>query len=306
MKQIVCSFSGGETSAYMAIKLKEKHPDTVYTFANTGLETESTLEFVDAVDNAYGLGVVWLEAVTNPDKGKGMNYKVVDFKTASRNGEPFEAQIKKYGLSNPVRKYCTRDLKSTILDKWANNHHPDHIKAIGIRIDELDRVNPEYKENGLCYPLAFWWPANKQEINSFWREQPFRLTSPNWATNCTTCYKKSFNKLAWIAKIYPERFDFFERMEKEHCHTNSVEHGIEEPIRIFRNHRTVADIREMAKTATEPRDDAQNYEVNGDLFGFDDMSYESDMCGSESCEAFQLTLLAEQRKGDYNSSVGVW
>jgi len=48
----------------------------------------------------------------------------------------------------------------------------------------------------------------------------------------------------------------------------------------------VADIREMAKTATEPRDDAQNYEVNGDLFGFDDMSYESDMCGSESCEAF--------------------
>lgn len=63
-KQIVCSFSGGETSAYMAIKLKEKNPDTAFVFANTGEENEETLEFVDkesmgwlmAMDNYKRLG----------------------------------------------------------------------------------------------------------------------------------------------------------------------------------------------------------------------------------------------------------
>lgn len=284
MNRIVCSFSGGETSAYMAIKIKEKYPETAFVFANTGLETESTLDFINKVDKAYQLEVVWIEAVINPEKGKGTTYKVVNFHSASRNGEPFEAQIKKYGLSNPVRKYCTRDLKSTPLDKAATDIAGDHLKAIGIRSDEIDRVNPKYKDKGLCYPLAFWWPTTKQEINQFWRGHTFRLDAPNWETNCTTCYKKSFNKLAWIAKQYPSRFDFFERMEKEHSETNMQ--NAAEPIKIFRNYKSVADIREMAKTATEPRDDAQDYEVNGDMFGHNDMSMEIDMCGSESCEAF--------------------
>jgi len=70
-------------------------------------------------------------------------------------------------------------------------------------------------------------------------------------------------------------------MEKEHSETNMQ--NAPEAIKIFRNNKTVADIREMAKTAVEPIDDARIYEVNGDLFGYDD---DLDACGSESCEAF--------------------
>ena len=282
MKQIVCSFSGGETSAFMAIKLKEKYPDTAFVFANTGEETESTLNFVDQVDKAYGLGVAWLEAAVNPERGKGTSYTIVDFKSASRKGEPFEEVIKVYGLPNTSYPHCTRELKLNPITKYTKDI--DCLMAVGIRIDELDRVNPDYKEKGFCYPLAFWWPTTKQEINRFWKKQPFRLDAPNWATNCKTCYKKSDRKLAWIANQYPGRFDFFERMEAEHSQTNRDYSP--DPIRIFRGHRSVADIRALATTATEPVDDAQNYEVNGDLFGFDELSYETDACGSESCEAF--------------------
>ena len=83
-------------------------------------------------------------------------------------------------------------------------------------------------------------------------------------------------------KESPESFNFMERMEVEHKHTNAIEHGIEEPIRIFRNNMTVEDIRALSQNAVEPVDDSKIYEVNGDLFGYDDF----DSCGSESCEVY--------------------
>ena len=280
----IASFSGGETSALMSIKLKEKYPDTVFVYANTGEENEETLIFVDKVDKAYNLGVVWIEAVINPEKGKGTTYKIVNFETASRKGEPFEEMIKVYGLPSPSYIHCTRELKLVPINKYIADLGGDFQCAVGIRSDEIDRVNPNYKEKNLCYPLAFWWPTTKNEVNTFWRDQPFRLNLKHYEGNCKWCYKKSLSKLSYIFFEHPEHFDFPERMEAEHGTTNR-EYGTE-PIRIFRGHRTVADIRKMSLTATEPVDDARRYEVNGDLFGYDDMDV--DICGSESCEAFLL------------------
>jgi 3'-phosphoadenosine 5'-phosphosulfate sulfotransferase (PAPS reductase)/FAD synthetase len=100
-KLVIASTSGGESSMYMAIRLKQERPDTLFVYANTGEELEATLAFVNDVDKSYDLGIVWLEAVINPEKGKGTTYKVVDFDTASRKSEPFEEVIKVYGLPSP-------------------------------------------------------------------------------------------------------------------------------------------------------------------------------------------------------------
>ncbi len=282
-KTIVCSFSGGETSAYMAIRLKEKYGDRVkFVFANTSQENEETLEFVDKVDKAYDLGVVWIEAVINPEKGKGTTYKITDFENAKRNGEVFEDMIKVYGLANPALPHCTRELKTVPIKKWARDNFKHYQMAIGIRNDELDRVNPNYKAEGLYYPLAFEFPVTKNQINRYWREQEFRLELKHWQGNCKTCFKKGFNKLAWIMKETPEAFEFIERMEKEHKFSGGRDTIPKEGAKVFRYGKTVADIREMSLIAVEPLDDARLYEVNDDLFGFGDL----DACGSESCEAF--------------------
>lgn len=281
---LVCSFSGGETSAYMAIKLKEKHNNKVsFVFANTGEEMEETLVFADRVDREYGLGLVWIEAVINPEKGKGTTYKVVDFKTASRNGEPFERMIEVYGLPNPVRMYCTRELKTVPLTKYKKDHHPGCLTAVGIRADEVDRISPNHKEKGLIYPLVNQWPMTKNQVNSFWREQPFRLNLKHYQGNCKWCYKKSFSKLAWIMKQNPEYFEFPERMERVHAKTNWTIHGNDGEAKIFRGHKKVSDIRAMSANAIEPVDDAKLYHFNQDLFGYE---YNLDSCESESCEAF--------------------
>ncbi len=287
-KTIVCSFSGGETSAYMAIKLKEKYGDRVkFVFANTSQENEETLEFVDKVDKAYDLGVVWIEAIANPEYRKGGTYRITNFKDAKRDGEVFEDMISVYGLPNQSYKHCNRELKTEPLKRYAKEKFGnDYVYAIGIRNDELDRVNPNYKEERLYYPLAFEWPTTKNEINRFWRDQSFRLELKHFQGNCKWCWKKGFNKLAYIAKENPEIFDFPERMEKEHsntCTKDRLDKMPEEGVKMFRGNRTVADIREMSLIAVEPVDDAQIYEVNGDMFGYED---DLDACGSESCEAF--------------------
>ena len=278
--EIMCAFSGGETSAFMAIKLKEKYGDSaVFVFANTGEENDETLIFADKVDKEFGLNLVWLETLINPEKGKGSGYNVVDFNSASRKGEPFERMIEKYGLPNPNKMVCTRELKTNPITKYRRDFYPGCQTAIGIRVDEIDRISPNRKKQNIVYPLVTDWPVNKNQINCFWRDHSYRLNLKHYEGNCKWCYKKSSKKLAWIMRENPEFFDFPERMEKLHSKTNWAELGKEGEITMFRGNRTVEDIRKMSLTATEPFDDAQNYQYNKDIF-------DEDMCGSESCEAF--------------------
>jgi len=71
-KLLVCTFSGGRTSAFMGLFLqnynKYKDFDKVFIFANTGKEREETLEFINECDKQWKLNVVWLEAKINFQK----------------------------------------------------------------------------------------------------------------------------------------------------------------------------------------------------------------------------------------------
>lgn len=93
MDNTCISFSGGRTSALMAIELlkDEKYKDAAVIFANTGKENEATLKFVNDVDKYIGNRIVWIEY--NPDPAIWFN--VVTYETASRKGEPFRALVLK-------------------------------------------------------------------------------------------------------------------------------------------------------------------------------------------------------------------
>lgn len=82
-KKMLVSFSGGETSAYMAWWLKTfmSHVyDFVFVFANTGQESEKTLEFVNKVDKEFDLGVVWVEAIVRYGvRAYGEKYYFADY-----------------------------------------------------------------------------------------------------------------------------------------------------------------------------------------------------------------------------------
>jgi len=269
-KKLLIAFSGGETSAFMAQwlwKTKQDEYDMLFAFANTGVENEETLNFVHKCENEFKININWLEAVINQEKGKGTRHLIVDYKTASRKGEPFEELIKKYGLPNQQRFHCTRELKNNTLKSFAKSvwGNEKYYLAIGIRVDEFDRMNDKFKELRIVYPLISEMPMTKPKINFWWNQQPFRLELKGYQGNCVTCYKKSDKKLFQIAKENPSAFDFFDRMEEEYG---------EGKYQFFRQNRTTKQILEQAKYWNgNVIDDAQNLNIQNDLF-------------SENCEAF--------------------
>ena len=268
-KNLLVSFSGGETSAFMAQwlwKHKQDEYEMLFVFANTGQENEETLQFVDKCENEFGFKINWIECDVKDGKGNGTSFTLTDFKNAKRNGEPFEQVIKKYGIPNPAFLHCTRELKMNPIKAFAKSiwGKEKYYLAIGIRVDEFDRMNDKFRELRIIYPLISEIPMTKPKINFWWKQQSFRLNLKGYQGNCVTCYKKSDKKLFQIAKENPNAFDFFDRMEQEYGNGQQI----------FRQNRTTKQILEQAKDWNgNVIDDSQNITIQTDLF-------------SESCEAF--------------------
>lgn len=281
-KKLLVSFSGGETSAYMAQWLwnhKQDEFDMVFVFANTGQENEETLLFVEKCSKQFGFPVHWVESVVHHGKRKGTTHKVVDFKTASRNGEPFEEIITKYGIPNQAFPHCTRETKLNPITSFTKDYFGTrkYYTAIGIRIDEADRMNAKAKERRLIYPLISkdYIPMTKPKINFWWQQQPFRLQLKGYQGNCKTCWKKSDKKLFLIANENPEWFNFMNRMEEKYPRIGAEFKKDPECVDrvFFRKNRSVKDI----------MNEAQGFD--GKVLDDSDV-YDMDLVGGESCEVW--------------------
>lgn len=263
------SFSGGRTSAYMLWRVLQSNgglpDDAVVCFANTGKEDEATLRFVRDCGERWSVKIMWLEykASEEPDQ----RWRVVDFDSASRNGEPFEAVIRQRNyLPNPVTRFCTSELKIRVMHKWLRANwqglgwdaeNMEWNQMIGIRADEQRRVakirarghSTETVRETMLMPLA---DANVslREIDAFWKEQPFRLELPTHsgrtlAGNCDLCFLKPAQQVFTLIAEKPERAVWWAKMEA--LALASKPDGA-----VFRKDRP--SYAQMAKFASEQRD----------------------------------------------------
>jgi|688.fasta_scaffold293934_3 hypothetical protein len=289
--KLLVSFSGGETSGYMLswiLKNWSNKYEIKVVFANTGQENEETLLFVQKCSEYFKVEVIWVEAVVNPENRKGTTHKIVNFETASRNGEPFEAVIAKYGIPNPATPHCNREMKLNAINSYMKSiGWKKYYSAIGIRVDEFDRMNAKRKERRLLYPLISEKPMSKAKINQWWNLQPFRLKLKGYQGNCKTCWKKSDAKLYTLINENKSQFDFFEQMENKYSSfipesriKLMKERGEEIPTKtnFFRKNRSVADLVKEAKNFKRIIiDDSQKLDNQFDLF---------DLLEEESCDIY--------------------
>lgn len=283
--KISISFSGGATSGYMLKMLldhfrdHEPEREIIVTFCNTGLEHEKTLEFVDKCDKAWNVGVVWLEAVVTHGDRIGIRHKIVDFETASRNGEPFEEAVKKYGVFNKSYPNCNGRLKTEVMQDYHRSigWRSLYSSAVGIRADEIDRISFNAMNQGIFYPCADAG-VTKRDVRAWWLTQSFRLEIPEHYGNCVTCWKKSDRKLLTIAKHDPASFDFFHRLESIYGFAGGERRDKKEKERrvFFRKNRTAQDILDLSR---QPFDEF----ADGKFIPFDDDLDMGSGCG-ESCE----------------------
>lgn len=251
---ILVSFSGGRTSAFMAKYLKERFSDRqlLFVFANTGKEREETLTFVNECDKRWELGVIWLEASVHAEKGIGTDFKVVDFNSASRNGEPFEAVIKKYGLPSKKFRHCTRELKERIIHKYAKSVlGPEYLTALGIRADEKHRLKADSNK---IYPLAEI-NINEEFIRTWWTRQDFDLQLKDYEGNCDLCFLKSKRKKLTIVSENEGVAEWWGEMERKYA--TDVQSKFDE-IRGL----TIYDIVELAKLPFRAAIDKQEQRSN--------------------------------------------
>ena len=216
----VVMFSGGRTSAFLSKYVKEnsKYKDSIFVFMNTGKEREETLIFADKCDKEFNLNLIWLEANIQKDKGIGTTYKIVDFKTASRNGEPFERMLSKYPMPNNMASNCTRELKQRPIDAYLRENYKGFkiIRVIGIRADEAHRKSNNADKENLIYPLCDELIVNSKFIRNWWESQSFDLELKDYEGNCDLCFKKSLKKRLTIIKENPNVADWWEKMENKY------------------------------------------------------------------------------------------
>lgn len=277
-------------------------------FENTGKEDPKTLDFVHNCDKHFNWNVVWLEAVVyigiKTDKKKHVytiekweaikkmarrlgftqsylnrlehsqfpvatKHKVVDYYTASRNGEPFESVIKKYGLPNMVYKHCTRELKIRPKNSYIKSlglKTGEYVTAIGIRSDENHRVSKNLKsksDESIFYPFIDIFPVTKAIVKSFWERQPFQLGLSSIEGNCDLCFKKSIKSLVQLTRENPQKIVWWRKMGRQYATTGKSAHI--NPRFIFRGNLSAQDLLIMSRDDPNKLNKAE-YEIKYDCF----------------------------------------
>lgn len=209
------SFSGGRSSAMMTKIMCDSLPekDRIICFANTGKEHEATLKFVHDFETAFNLKIYWIEYC--PENG----FKIVDFQTASRNGEPYAHLINKRSfVPNVVTRYCTTELKIRPIKKFMKSlGFKNWENAVGIRYDEPHRyarlakgcANEPYETTAPLFQMRI----TKPDVFHFWKTQTFDLSIPEHLGNCDMCFLKSRAKIKKIIRDEPNRMEWWSDQE---------------------------------------------------------------------------------------------
>jgi 3'-phosphoadenosine 5'-phosphosulfate sulfotransferase (PAPS reductase)/FAD synthetase len=220
IEQTAISFSGGRTSAYLLWRVLQAHngklpEEAKVLFANTGKEDEKTLEFVKQCSEKWNVEITWVEYIAEEPW-----FRVVNFDTASRNGEPFEAAIRKYKkLPNPAQRWCTGILKIRTMSKYLKSlgwkhHETENSDFVGIRYDEQRRAAKMPREKT---PLVAA-KVTKQIVWDFWKNNDFDLELPivdgeTVGGNCDLCFLKSLPKIVTLVNQNPKRAVWWANME---------------------------------------------------------------------------------------------
>lgn len=258
------SVSGGRSSGLMLRMLLDQWggqlpPSKLAIFANTGEEAEGTLIFVREIAERWSVPIRWVEFQREPVPGAAFDdiahFREVDYCTASRKGEPFDAMIdwKRY-LPNPTQRLCTTWLKvRAALGLAASLGFPikrvdtgkpgkprietfaDFDQHLGIRADEPRRVAKNRPKPDVRMPLVDAG-ITRADVLAFWRAQPFDLAIRPGEGNCVDCFEKGLAQLVNVARAAPDDSRIERWIAREDRIGSTVRKG-----------RSYSDIRDIAR-----------------------------------------------------------
>ena len=154
-----------------------------WVYANTGLERPETLDFIDTCATAWGVPIVWVEY----DWDAPHRTRLVDYRTASRDGEPYAALIERKGfVPNATLRYCTGFLKRDRIESYARYRLglKRWHSVVGLRADEPRRVwrmramDCGSRTGGRAALPPADARVAERDVLAWWKDQPFDLGLP--------------------------------------------------------------------------------------------------------------------------------
>jgi len=224
--------SGGRTSGMMLRNILDAHdgqlpPDVYALFENTGKEREETLIFIHEFEQRWGVPIYWIEYCRIWQRDDLPSYKFVNFETASRNSEPFNAMLAYYEakrlsegkppyLPNYSNNMCSAYLKTKAAAWFMLERGYDHWdKILGIRYDEPYRYHSRMSANEMrkerwenVLPL-YHERITKPTVHNYWQNQSFDLGIDSDEGNCDLCWKKKPEKIMRSITKDPWRADWW-------------------------------------------------------------------------------------------------
>lgn len=203
-------------------------------------------QFADRKDRALRASVAAMirdagfpEQAESVEKGRetlnGRNaFAVVDYASASRNKEPYQAMLlareayRDYVkdlpgvLPCPPQRICTGTLKIGVLWRyvkalWGLTKPSEFNVALALRADETSRVDSAAARDVECgepfFPLADAG-VRAADVAAFWRAQPFSLGMRQYEGNCRLCFMKKAHAVAHLIRERPDSADWWAAWEE--------------------------------------------------------------------------------------------
>jgi 3'-phosphoadenosine 5'-phosphosulfate sulfotransferase (PAPS reductase)/FAD synthetase len=192
MKHVI-ALSGGKDSTAMALRLKELHPDTDYTYVctPTGDELPEMFEHWRALGKRLGKPILPVMHTTGL-KGVCRKEKM---------------------LPNFRARFCTRILKIEPYRAWLKANTPC-VSYVGLRADEEGRAGGAYADiDGveMCFPLRDWgW--RERDVWGYLERKNIPIPR---RTDCARCYHQRIGEWWTLWKEFPELWADAEADEAE-------------------------------------------------------------------------------------------
>jgi 3'-phosphoadenosine 5'-phosphosulfate sulfotransferase (PAPS reductase)/FAD synthetase len=228
--------SGGRSSGYMGEKIMEAHdgklPEDAYMlFNNTGKEAPETLRFLIKLRDKWGVEMPCLEFCG--EYPTGLNWRIVRLEDAVMNSEPFDAYLKYYDdfrrlepdreerdrvpiLPNRVNRSCSDRMKIKAAAWYMRSFGYKRWDAIiGIRRDEPSRYrrmltqNEKGSDRWENQMPMYIDGVTKDQVNAYWKSQPFDLEIDSDFGNCDLCFQKHPNKIYRALMKNPSAADWW-------------------------------------------------------------------------------------------------
>jgi hypothetical protein len=185
-------------------------------------------------------------------------------------------------MPKPIKDILAKtDVRPELFKRMEHQHRINAFTGSGYdysdkELNKITSYSNKLNKYNLVYVLADAWKIDKQDVNDFWEDQPFRLALEEHQGNCQTCWKKSDKKLFLLAHENPDKYAPFAWFEQQYQHVKPLDNG---NAYFFRKHRSSMMI--LGEASTYDR-----YVLERSIKRLDNDT-EHGGCGS-SCESYNI------------------